>query len=136
MMPSRFSSEDVINDAGADLPQEAKYSLSDGQTVVLEQMSEIQYAVEKNMSLIHVRGPVRMERENLSVCAAVLEPRPSWWDETAGPTVAWEAGPLNISFKALFILPIDPTVRYTLKIMPRYPDTVCSVSELTTFPYF
>lgn len=138
---TQFTSGDVIKDSES--TANPRYIFKDEETLELRNLTELHYTPPDNTSLVQVLGLTveegylrTMSGRTSHRCAAILDPRPLWWNETAGPPLAWQDGPLNISHKDLFILPLDPAVRYTLKVLPRYNSSYCRINAIKAYSYF
>lgn len=136
-----FSSSEVIKDTSAS-QRKPLYDYVNEERVVLRNLTELHFTPPDNTSFVEVQGPIRNDeyywgvRDRNMSCAAILDPLPPWWNTTAGPPLAWQFGPVNISHRPMFLLPLDPTVRYTIKVLPRYNTSICSVNKFTAYPYF
>lgn len=104
--------------------------------ILLSNSTEIVYSVPENTSLLHVLGPVgeHSNWEALAHCYSALQPRPSWWIKGGFP-VSQQAKPENKTGESLFWLPIDPTVKYTLRVGALGNENTCAVSDIQTFPF-
>lgn len=104
--------------------------------VYLRNLTELSYQLPSNTTLVEVLGPVG--RNNMtsygSQCYAALDPRPIWWRNGSFPLAAGEKA-VNATNRTMFLLPVDPAVRSTLKGGTLGWDASCFISGVKTYPF-
>lgn len=159
MKVQSFNSSNIIPDAGQPfwLGSSGEVAEVSGNDLVLESLMELVFAPPANTSLVRVLGPVGPNIQQLKttpfdpelpVCVALLDPAPPWLQSTLSMELehfvmelaynwpmAWQAFPRNFTNTTLFLLPLDPTVQYKVKILPRRNTTLCVVSGFQTYPF-
>lgn len=153
MATAGFTSGDLISDSGTPWQgglAAGQPTVVDG-AMVLSSLTELSYTPPRNTSLIRVLGPVGdnpgrptgheaqlvaqgFRGDFVQRCTAILEPAPAWFNASELPN-AEQGGPRNITNSTLFLFPLDPTVQYTLKVLPRNNVSTCIVSGITTYPF-
>lgn len=113
-----------------DIPHE----IIDG-ALLLKNGTELSYKVPVATTLIRVLGPVGMNRTAFgSQCYADLDPVPSWWVNSSFPMSASQKV-MREDNRTLFLLPVDPDVRTTVRIGPLGLDATCYISGFTSYPF-
>lgn len=96
--------------------------------------TEAVYKVPQNTTLIEVFGPVGDDNEwqGRSTCYATFDPKPSWWNGLVPTSLSVKN--FRRSNRTMFILPIDPTIDFTLRIgAPQ--NVTCPISGIRTYPF-
>lgn len=117
-------------------PFEPTHTVENG-AVSLQNMTELSFAVPPNTTLLRVLGPVRDadEWDQKANCYAALDPEPSWWKPSNFP-LSTSYKPNSGSNRTLFLLPIDPTVEFTLRLGPPNPASKCVVDGIQSYPFY
>lgn len=104
--------------------------------IVLRNLTELHYEVPANTTLIRVYGPVGSNDLSWygSQCYAALDPRQSWWRTNNLPLSA-PLKAVNATNQTMFLLPVDPAVRTTLKIGTYGLQSSCFVSGVSSYPF-
>lgn len=101
--------------------------------VVLDKSTEISYVIPDNSTLVNVTAAVGLGR----TCYVTLEPMPDWWNLRSVPMVNQnKPNGLPNEEQTMFVLPLDPTVRYNLTVGPMANDTKCHVGGVTSYSFF
>lgn len=154
-------SRKIITDAG----ERWKYGLvrpiappTSGADLLLLSLVELTYKVPSGTSLVRVLGPIGVnpawakdidERNGVLVsesgtdsnsrlklqCTFLLEPQPPWIDANATLPISYQDRIRNSTNETLFLIPLDPTVDYKLKVLPPNNRTVCVMSGVQTYPF-
>lgn len=153
MLTSRFTAGDIINDGG-ELGTQYRVDVASppksGDSMILQAMVELNYEVPSGTALLSVHGPAgsnpawsqrprgaAVELEPL--CTFLLDPQPSWFNNSAvlddRLPLAWQDASRNETNTTLFLIPLDPTVDHSLKILSRDNVSVCVVSGIKTYPF-
>lgn len=105
-------------------------------TVLLKNYTELSYTAPSNTTLIRVYGPVGIYSESFygSRCYATLDPHPAWWRNLSFPQ-SGQYKVRNETNRTMFLLPVDPTVRTTVRIGPVGNMTSCWVSGISSYPF-
>lgn len=115
-----------------------------GDTVFLRVQTELIYEVPEHTTLVEVLGPVGRENDmddgidgdpGLFECYAYLDLQPFWWSPKRLPT-SLSLKPQNDIQRTLFLLPVDPDVRYKLHIGPTTDGMRCPVSHIRSYSYY
>lgn len=109
---------------------------NDEDYVLLKNNTELSYLAPANTTLIRVYGRVGTMNQSVkgSHCYADLDPRPSWFKPGEFPIAAEEKA-VDAHNRTLFMLPIDPAIRTTVKVGSLDLDTTCFVSGFSTYPF-
>lgn len=103
--------------------------------LMLKNGTELSYKVPISTTLIRVYGPVGMnETAYGSQCYADLDPVPSWWVNGSFPLSASQKA-MREDNHTLFLLPVDPDVRTTVRVGPLGLDATCYVSGFSSYPF-
>lgn len=102
--------------------------------LLIGKTTEAVYKVPQNTTLVEVLGPVgdHPDWEGFSTCYATFDPKPSWWNGLIPSTMSYKY--INVNNQTLFLLPIDPTIDFTLRIGAAGNDT-CPISGIRTYPF-
>lgn len=110
------------------------YEAVDG-ALLLKNGTELSYKVPEGTTLIRVYGPVgRNYTAYGSQCYADLDPPPAWWVNGSYPLSASEKA-MKEENRTLFLLPVDPDVRTTVKVGTLGLDATCYVSGFSSYPF-
>lgn len=114
----------------------AMYSVIKNSHVLLFNSTELVYTLPKNTSLVEVLGPVGTYSNwvGQSQCYATLDPRPPWWNGTNFP-LSTAKKMINATDQTVFMLPLPPNIRYTLRVGSFGQENSCSISALRTYPF-
>lgn len=115
--------------------------------VVIEAETRLVYTSPPNTSLVLIHGPARaLDGYGKSVgacawvCAAKVNPPPPWaiWANgtSKDPTDlhAFQIAPDQVHNSTLFIIPLNPTVRYSVEVSGS-GNTACALTGVTTYPF-
>lgn len=104
--------------------------------LLLKNNTEFSYLVPANTTLIRVYGRVGTMIDSVkgSHCYADLDPRPSWFKPGEFPISAQQKA-VDAHNRTLFMLPVDPTVRTTVRVGSLDLDTTCFLSGFSTYPF-
>lgn len=121
-----------LNDLKATEPAQ---TVSNG-SVQLQNMAELSYSVPPNTTLLRVLGPISHDEDwnRTANCYAALDPEPSWWKAGNLP-LSTSYKPQYAANRTLFLLPLDPTVAFTLRVGPPNPASKCFVSGFQSYPF-
>lgn len=113
-----------------------QFFVNDGYVVLLNS-TELTYDLPDNTTLVEVLGPSGQGQgwEGDSQCYAVFDPRPSWWQSPNFPT-SISRKPTNSTEQTMFLLPVDPAVKFKLRVGGLGQNTSCQVSAVRTYPLF
>lgn len=118
------------HDKSLDIPHE----IVDG-ALLLKNGTELSYKVPASTTLIRVPGPVGMNQTAYgSQCYADLDPAPAWWLNGSFPLSASQKA-MREDNRTLFLLPVDPDVRTTVRVGPLGLDAYCYVSGFSSYPF-
>lgn len=118
------------HDKRLDIPHE----IVDG-ALLLKNGTELSYKVPASTTLIRVLGPVGMNQTAYgSQCYADLDPAPAWWVNGSFPLSASQKV-MREDNRTLFLLPVDPEVRTTVRVGPLGLDAYCYVSGFSSYPF-
>lgn len=153
MKTTSFSNGDIIADGGDLGPQvgaDVQSPPKSGDNMILQSMVELHYDVPPGTALLRVHGPsgtnsawaqhIRQPTIRLIPrCTFLLDPQPAWYDSTAvlddRLPLAWQTGPRNMTDAILFLVPLDPSVVYSLTVLARNNESVCVISGFKTYPF-
>lgn len=104
--------------------------------VLLWSNTELVYPVPQNTTLVEVIGPAGNYSlwRGMSECYAFLNPRPSWWQYGNFPRSS-SYKIVNATDQTVFLLPIDPSIKFELRIGPLGNATNCPLSAIRTYPF-
>lgn len=114
-----------------DIPPNATWTNANN-GVMLEKATELTYEVPANTTLVNVTSAVGVGSE----CYAVLEPMPVWWNLKSVPMASQSKPHIPPHEQTLFMLPMDPTIRYNLTIGPFGNTTKCHIGGVTSYSFF
>lgn len=105
-------------------------------SIVLHNLTELTFSVPANTTLLKVLDPVSSDEAwtKASECFAALDPNSSWWRPSNFP-LSHGFKDMDLRNRTMFILPIDPTVKYTLKVGSARPMTHCQVNAIQSYPF-
>lgn len=105
-------------------------------SVLLQNMAELSYPVPTNTTLLRVLGPTSHDDDwnRTANCYAALDPAPSWWKAGNFP-LSTSYKPHYLANRTVFLLPLDPTVKFTLRVGPPNPAAKCFVSGFQSYPF-
>lgn len=110
-----------------------EYTLERGYLTLVNQ-TEMVYDVPQNTTLVEVLGEVGPDGGSSSECHAVLVPKPSWWIDGNAP----RCGPgkeFNRTRQTMFLLPVDPAVKYTLHVGSLRGLGVCPINGVRNYHF-
>lgn len=126
---------DPYNPAPNFEPSRIVWNAIDG-GLLLYRTTELVYGLPSNTTLVEVIGPVgngTLWKGN-SECYAVLNPRPSWWQYANIPRSS-SFKIVNATDQTVFLLPIDPSIKYELRVGALGNATTCPLSAIRTYPF-
>lgn len=104
--------------------------------IILQNLTELSFKVPENTTLIRVLGPVGIYDKAYrgSQCYAAVDPPPAWWRNDSFPlSASWKM--VNETNRTMFLLPVDPEVRSTLKVGTLGLDSTCFISGISSYPF-
>lgn len=117
-----------------DIPRFAPQYTVLNELVELRNSSELAYALPPNTTLVEVLGPCRPGSEYGNQCYATLNPRPAWWTEGNFPTSSSHKL-VNQTNQTLFLLPIDPEIKFELRVGALGIHQICPIGGIRTYPF-
>lgn len=150
MRTARFESGNLLYNSGhpsepGRAPGDTEAPLYWGDSMVLQSLLELRFDLPEDTALVSVQGPIGSDPEwykgayerATPLCTYLLDPQPSWINSSTPVKdrypLAWQEASKNEPNQTLFLVPLDPSVKYQMKVLPRYNYSVCVVSGFNVY---
>lgn len=115
-------------DEGLDPMGNPTYEVSDDYVELIDS-AMLSYKVPPNTTLVEVLSHVN----TTGICFANLTPRPSWWFNGTFPSSDGQSHGTN---ETMHLLPVDPTVEYTIGVGPVHWHSRCRINGIRSYPFY